>query len=107
MYEVEKHSYIPDNIIAGEFPVVTEVGNVGTDVIIEKYTPIIEVGGVIENVTAESIDNIIGISAENSNGETVLYYATGEFYADAIVLPDGITIEDVRAALRKNNIYLR
>lgn len=107
MYEVEKHSYEPENIIAGEFSVVTEVGTIALDTVIEKNVPIVEIDGVIENVTAETIDDIIGISADISNGETVVYYATGEFYADAIVVPDGITIEDVRAALRKNNIYLR
>ena len=64
--------------------------------------------GNIVAVTKEAAGNVVGITAEAAeSGEPVVYYMTGEFFADAITLPDGVAIEDIKDSLRKLSIFLR
>ena len=51
---------------------------------------------------------VIGIAAAAAGkDEPVVYYMTGEFFADAINVPAGITIAEVKAACRKISIFLK
>lgn len=50
----------------------------------------------------------MGITVESAEkGDPVVYYMTGEFSADALNLPDGVEIGDIKDGLRKLSIFLR
>ena len=112
-YAVETRSTTPKNFFAGEFPTVPESGTAGAA--IAEYTPVTtDADGKIVPIaaasgdTAATIDAVIGITAAAAaKDEPVMYYMTGEFFADAINLPAGITIAEVKAACRKISIFLK
>ena len=111
-YQMEERSTQPKNFFAGEFPTVTETGLAGEK--IPEYTPITkdEEGNIVAIAAASggtaTIDSIIGITAATAEkGEPVVYYMTGEFFAEAINVPSGITIEEVKEACRKISIFLK
>ena len=67
-----------------------------------------KVNGKIVPIAAETKDAVIGIAAAAAGkDEPVVYYMTGEFFADAINVPVGITIAEVKAACRKISIFLK
>ena len=106
-YAVETRSTTPKNFFAGEFPTVPESGLAGTA--IAEYTPVTtDKNGNIVPIAPETIDAVIGITAAAAaESEPVVYYMTGEFFADAINLPADITIAEVKAACRKISIFLK
>lgn len=112
-YAVETRSTTPKKFFAGEFPTVSETGTAGAA--IAEHIPVtMDADGNIVPIAAASgdteatTDTVIGITAAAAaKGEPVVYYMTGEFFADAINLPDGITIAEVKAACRKNSIFLK
>jgi len=106
-YEVETRSTEPKNFFAGDFPTLPDSGTAGAK--LEALTPVAknEDGSLVE-VTAATIDKVVGITAEAAeSGEPVVYFMTGEFFADAITLPDGVEIEALKDSLRKLSIFLR
>lgn len=106
-YAVETRSTEPKNFFAGEFPTVTETGTAGAEV--AEYTPITtDDSGNIVAVTKDTVANVIGITAAAADKDApAVYYMTGEYFADAINLPTGVTMDVLKPALRKINIYLR
>ncbi|MDO4301776.1 MAG: hypothetical protein Q4D26_10345 [Clostridia bacterium] len=106
-YEVEKHEYTPKNFLAGDFPTVPEDGVAGAA--IDEFTPIAKNDeGKIIPITADTIDSVIGISVEAAEiNDPIVYYMTGEFFANAINLPEGVTIDKLKDALRKVSIFLK
>ncbi len=106
-YAVETRSTEPKNFFAGDFPTLPETGTAGAK--LAEHTPVMagEDGNIVA-VTKEAAGNVVGITAEAAeSGEPVVYYMTGEFFADAITLPDGVAIEDIKDSLRKLSIFLR
>lgn len=112
-FAVETRSTTPKNFFAGEFPTVPETGTAGAA--IAEYTPVtVDTDGNIVPIAAASgdteatTDAVIGIAAAAAaKGEPIVYYMTGEFFADAINVPTGITIAEVKAACRKISIFLK
>lgn len=106
-YTVETRSTEPKNFFAGDFPTLPKSGTAGEK--LAEHTPVVkDEDGNIVAVTAETIDKVVGITAETvENGEPVVYYMTGEFFADAIELPEGVEIEALEDSLRKLSIFLR
>lgn len=106
-YAVETRSTEPKNFFAGDFPTLPDSGTAGAK--LAEHTPVAKnEDGNIVAVTAETIDKAVGITAEAAeNGEPVVYYMTGEFFADALNLPEGVKIEDIKDSLRKLSIFLR
>ena len=106
-YAVETRSTTPKNFFAGEFPTVPETGTAGA--VIAEYKPVTTGSdGKIVPIAAETKDAVIGIAAAAAGkDEPVVYYMTGEFFADAINVPAGITIAEVKAACRKISIFLK
>lgn len=112
MFEVETRKYEPKNVFAGDFPTLTESGVAGAD--IKAYMPvaknaegkIIPLKKATEEATVEN--DVIGISAAAAaNGEPVVFYLTGEFFANALNMPEGLELKDVRDALRKISVFVR
>lgn len=110
MYEIESHRHEPKNFFAGDFPTLPETGIAGAA--IEEYMPVAkDAAGKIVPVaaTAEGEEmEVAGIAAAAAEAEEpVVYYMTGEFFAEALVLPDGVEIEALKDAFRKISIFLR
>ena len=64
--------------------------------------------GKIIAVTAETAADVVGITAAEAEAEEpVVYYMTGEFFEEALSLPEGVTVEDIKEPLRKVSIFLR
>jgi hypothetical protein len=42
-----------------------------------------------------------------ASGEEAVVYLTGEFFADSLTLPEGVTAADIETELRKINIFLK
>lgn len=106
-YEIENHEYKPKNFLAGDFPTVPESGTAGAD--IAEFTPVTkDADGNITPITSTNVDDVIGISVEAAAaGDPVVYYMTGEFFANSINLPEGVTIDVLKDALRKVSIFLK
>lgn len=107
MYEIETRKHEPKNVFAGDFPTLPESGTAGAEV--AEYMPVIKnENGKIVPVTTEKIADVVGISAaEAAEDEPIVYYMTGEFFADGLTMPKGVTVEAVKDALRKISIFLR
>ncbi len=100
--------YTPKMVHAGDYPVVTESGTVSNDGDILELMPVVlNEDGKIAAVTADTIENVYGLSAQPANaGEEIVIYLTGKFFANALSLPEGITAKDLKTPLRKRNIFL-
>jgi len=107
MYEIQKDSHTPVNVFAGEFPVVTEAGDVKSDATVRKYAPVIKTAEGISEATSAGLADLHGIAADDSTDGGVVCYLSGEFFADALTLPDGVTVEALKPAFRKLGIYLK
>lgn len=117
MYEITTAEHTPVNFFAGAFPVVTEAGTIKEGAAVRKYAPvaltdegIVEAeaaAGSGEKATTGNLDALYGIAADDSSEGGVVCYLTGEFIADALTLPDGVTIEALKPAFRKLGIFLK
>ena len=121
MYEIQKDQTSPVNFFAGDYPVATAVREVSSGKSVKKYDPVKLVGGKVEPSAADSgsttpakteyentTAGIYGIAAGDAGaGEDVVVYLTGEFFADAINLPDSVTVETLTTAFRNIGIFLK
>ncbi len=127
MYEIKSDQTAPVNFFAGDFPIVTTVGTIATEKNVKKYEPVKLTENGIEPViaiAASEMDStnvipaktayenttagIFGISAvEATAGDGVVFFLTGEFFANAIEIPAGVTVETLTKAFRNIGIYLK
>jgi len=107
MYEINTDQTTPVNLFAGEYPVVTEAAQVKTGATVRRRAPVIKTADGITEATAAGLSDLYGIAAADSTDGGVVCYLTGEFFADALVLPDGVTIEALKPAFRKLGIFLK
>lgn len=119
MYEIEHNSLIPENFIAGNFPNALDAGNVKEGAKIRKFAPVIEGENGLEEITAAalpttgenaspgSLDKLVGIAADDSDNGKVVYYLTGEFFGNALTLPEGVTAKDLKPVFRRLGIFLK
>ncbi len=115
MYEIKTSTHEPVNFFAGDFPTVTEKGVAAAAV--AEFTPVTkDTNGKIvavapageEGTPAATTGNVIGITAAAAEKDgPVVYYLTGEFFADALNLPSGVEIDDIKDPLRKISIFLK
>lgn len=116
-YAVEKRSTEPKNFFAGDFPTLTETGTAGAK--LAEHTPVTmnsdgeivavaAASGSGSSAVAATTGAVIGITAEAAEkDEPVVYFMTGEFFADALNLPSGVEVTDIKDSLRKLSIFLR
>lgn len=117
MYEIQTRTCEAKNFFAGDFPTLTESGTAGEA--LKEHTPVTKnsdgeivavaaASGSGETAKAATTGDVIGITAaEVKKDEPVVYYMTGEFFEEALNLPDGVTVEDIKEPLRKISIFLR
>lgn len=104
----------PDYLIAGNAEIVTAVKKAsaalkrGAPVVLNsdgKLAAISVSGSAPYTVTTTGL---YGILAEDvASGEDGIVYLSGEFFADALVLPANATAADVEVPLRNLGIYLK
>lgn len=108
-YAVEKRETAPKNFFAGDFPTLMETGTANAE--IKEFAPVMfdaSNDNKIIPVAKGSEASAMGISAAAAgNGEPVIYYMTGEFFADALNTETGAEIAKIKDALRKVSIFLR
>ena len=127
MYEIQKDQSVPVKFFAGEYPVVTAVKAVATGKSVKQYEPVKLTDNGIEPVVkvaaSEAVSGtstpakseyenttagIYGIAATAAEAaEEVVVYLTGEFFADAITLPEGVTADTLAKAFRNIGIFLK
>lgn len=117
MFEVKKDQTSPRNVFAGEFPIVKEVADVAEGTTVRKFAPVALVEGKAveaeaasgsgDSAKAGNLDSLYGIAADDSTDGGVVCYLTGEFFADGLTLPEGVTADALKAPFRKLGIYLK
>lgn len=107
MYSINESTYTPDNFFAGSFPIAKDFGAIKPGATINKHAPVVQGETGIEEATAATLDKLIGIAADEPNAGGVVYYLTGEFFAQALHLPDGVTTAALKPAFRKMGIFLK
>lgn len=61
MYEIQKDQTSPVNFFAGDFPVVTEAGDVKSGATVRKYAPVIKTADGISEATADGLADLYGM----------------------------------------------
>ena len=107
MYEIQKDQTSPVNFFAGDFPIAKEVGEVAQGETVRQYAPVIKTAGGFKEATAAGLDELYGIAADDSTDGGVVCMLTGEFFADGLTLPEGVTAEALKPAFRKLGIFLK
>ncbi len=101
-------SYTPKMIHAGDYPVVTDSGTVAENNTLLKLMPVtLGTDGKLSAVTADTAADVYGIAAESAEaGEEAVIYLTGQFFGEALEVPEGTTAADFKAPFRKLGIFL-
>ena len=107
MYGIEEAACAPENFFAGNFPIAKDFGAVLSGTTIHKHAPIVMNASAIKEAAADTLDDLVGIAADESSGGEVAYYLTGEFSMEALYLPSGVTAEALKPACRKLGIFLK
>ncbi len=103
----------PERFIAGaNIPIAMEAKEAGAD--LAAHAPVLLTAGKATPLTAPaegkevSTTGLYGITAESAKtGEDAIIYLTGEFFAGALVLPDGVEAGDIEVPLRNIGIFLK
>ncbi len=97
-------STAPNYFIAGaNIGITTAVKEAGTD--IPEHTPVLLADGSAI-ASADALEGLYGVSADSAEaGKDTVIYLTGEFFANGLVLPEGVTAANVETALRKIGIF--
>lgn len=96
----------PDYLIAGPAEITTAVKEASADIV--RGNVIKLAGGKAAAIATKEDTGIYGIAAEDAKkGEKAIIYLSGEFFADGLVLADGIAAADVEIALRNLGIFLK
>jgi len=100
----------PDYLIAGNAEIVTAVKEASAA--LKRGAPVVlNSDGKLAAISAPytvTTTGLYGILAEDvASGEDGIVYLSGEFFADALVLPANATAADVEVPLRNLGIYLK
>ena len=117
MYEIKSDEMTRKNVLAGDFPIVKDVGEVATGKTVRRFAPVaLTADGIVEaeapsgsgeSAKTGNLDKLCGIAADDSTDGGVVIYLTGEFFADGLTLPTGVTAAALKPAFRKLGIFLK
>ena len=104
---VKTRRYDPSHFEAGVGPVAKAVKVAAED--LPEHAPVaLDDGGKLVAVTSANKANVYGLLPEAAaTDEEAVVYLTGEFFADSLALPEGMTAADIEVELRKINIFLK
>ncbi len=97
----------PDYLIAGANVAIETKAKTAAGAI-SKGAPVkLDSNGKAAAVTASG-DTLYGIAAEDAVADaSVVIYLTGEFFADKLALPTGVTAADLETGFRNIGIFLK
>ena len=107
MYEIKRDELTRKNVFAGDFPIAKETGEVADGETVRQYAPVIKTADGFKEATADGLGDLYGIAADDSTDGGVVCMLTGEFFADGLTLPEGVTAEALKPAFRKLGIFLK
>lgn len=104
---VQKFRTEPRYFEAGGYPVAKAVKVAAEN--LEAQAPVaLDDSGNLVAVTAANKANIYGLLPDSIRAdEEGPVWLTGEYFADSLVLPEGMTAADIEADLRKIGIFLK
>ena len=104
---VKTFSTKPCYFEAGTHPVAKAVKVAAED--IPAHAPVaLNDDGKLTLLTTENKASVYGLTPDSVNqDEEGVVYLTGEFFADSLVLPEGISAADIEIELRKIGIFLK
>lgn len=102
-------SFEPNRLIAGTYPISTAIKPAGEN--LPAHAPVSLDGtgklALLKTGTV-STTGVYGIVPEAVEvDEDAVVYLTGEFFADSLTLPTGISVSDVEVPLRNIGIFLK
>lgn len=110
--EKQSFSMEPDYLIAGTtIGIVTGVKEAAAN--LEKGAPVIlnasgKAAKVVVADGAAVVTGLYGIVADDvTSGDDAVIYLTGEFFADALVLEEDVTVADLEVPFRNIGIFLK
>lgn len=97
----------PEYFIAGTTTPIQTAAKTAS-VALEAHEPVkLDTDGKLAKVTADDT-SLYGITADSAEADAECpVYLTGEFFADGLVLPDGVTAASIEVALRNVGIFLK
>lgn len=110
MYEVKSYEMTPENFYAGTMAIGKEGLNVKEGETIEAMALVkLEDGEAVAYTADDASAGTIpyGIAVSDEENGSVVVYLTGEFFGDALKLPEGVEVETVKPLLRENGIFLK
>ncbi len=110
----------PERFWAGSNIPVAKATKTAAEAVAAHAPVALDAAGKVKNVTATTTgsgetakttvktEGLYGIAAEDAAaGEPVVVYLTGEVFADALALGEGVTAGDVEVPLRNLGIFLK
>lgn len=81
---------------------------------VEAHAPVLIADGKVKPIAAPEsagtavLTGLYGITADSADAnKEVPVYLTGEFFADGLVLPNNVSVDDVEVPLRNLGIFLK
>lgn len=104
---VKTYRYDPHHFEAGTGPVAKAVKKAAAD--IPAHAPVaLDGDGKLALLTADNKASVYGLVPDSIRAdEEGPVWLTGEYFADSLVLPEGMTAADVETALRNIGIFLK
>jgi phosphopentomutase len=109
---VQTYSIEPEHLIAGVAIGITTSAKEAEEAVVKGAPVLLSKDGKVKKVTASedsvATDGLYGIVAEDADkGEEAILYLTGEFFADALALEEGVTADALEVAFRNIGIFLK
>ena len=105
-------STAPEYFIAGVDIGIAKTTKTASEAV-EAHTPVLIADGKGKPIAAPSsagaavLTGLYGVTADSAEADKdVPVYLSGEFFADALVLPDNVSVADVEVPLRNLGIFL-
>jgi hypothetical protein len=105
-------STAPEYFIAGVDIGIAKTTKTASEAV-EAHTPVLIADGKVKPIAAPSsagaavLTGLYGVTADSAEADKdVPVYLSGEFFADALVLPDNVSVADVEVPLRNLGIFL-
>ena len=104
---VKTYRYDPHHFEAGVGPVAKAAKVAASD--IPAHAPVaLDGDGKLALLTADNKASLYGLTPDSIRAdEEGPVWLTGEYFADSLVLPEGMTAADIEVALRNIGIFLK
>lgn len=104
---VKTYRYEPHHFEAGTGPVAKAVKAAAAD--IPAHAPVaLDADGKLALLTAANKASVYGLTPDSIRAdEEGPVWLTGEYFADSLALPEGVTVADVEVPLRNIGIFLK